>query len=288
MKVINLKICQLCAVDFTLKKFLLPLVDGQTNAGHHVISVCSKGEYTDQMRSEGYEIYSLNVTRSMNLLSHARSIWKLYHYFRKQQFDVVHVHTPVAALVGRIAAKLARVPCIVYTAHGFYFHEDMPWAKRVFHESLEKFAGMFTDLLFTQSAEDAQSAVKLRILDEQRIFPIGNGVDLKKFILPDSQKMFVRDQLGIPDSAFVIGMIGRQVEEKGIVEFLQAARSIHNKYHWVHFLLIGGRLDSDHSQAVDLLVSDAMASIGDNLHVLGMRDDVPQLLAVMDVFVLPS
>ena len=80
----------------------------------------------------------------MNPLKHIYSIWLIFKYFRKEKFDLVHVHTPVAALVGRIAAKLSGVPVVIYTAHGFYFHDDMSSMKRLFFIWLERFAGYLT------------------------------------------------------------------------------------------------------------------------------------------------
>jgi len=283
------KICQLCAVDFTMRKFLLPLIDGQAGNGYTVIGVCSDGEYVQGMLDEGYHIHTISISRSMHPIKHIRSIWKLYRYFRKEKFDVVHVHTPIAALVGRVAAFMARVPFVVYTAHGFYFHDGMPKKKQRFHIFLEKFAGKITDLMFTQSEQDAQSAIEKNIMPKERVFAIGNGVDIDKFNPSTiSNKRELRKVLSIPDDAFVVGMIGRQVEEKGIVEFLESAKHIAQQHQHVYFLLIGDRLESDHAVSVDKAIKEAKKTIGSRLILTGMRSDIPELLATMDAFTLPS
>ncbi len=280
-----MKICQLCAVDFTLKKFLQPLIDGQTDIGNEVIAVCSDGEYVKGMQKDGYLIETIPINRSMHPLKHLKSIWNLYWYFRRESFDVVHVHTPVAALVGRIAAYLARVPLVVYTAHGFYFHDDMPFFKKFFHITLEKLAGGLTDLLFTQSAEDAVTAVNLKIMSRNHVFAIGNGVDVSRFQVP---KIDLRLSLGIPYDAFVLGMIGRLVEEKGVVEFLEAAMMVAANNPKVYFILVGDRLPSDHDSAVDIIIARAKKILDKRLVLTGLRDDIPDLLSAMDVFCLPS
>jgi glycosyltransferase involved in cell wall biosynthesis len=216
------KICQLCAVDFTLKKFLLPLIDGLVANGDDVISVCSSGEYVQEMRAAGYQVDTIYISRSLHPLKHLVSIWKMYRYFQRESFDVVHVHTPVAALVGRIAAHFARVPCVIYTAHGFYFHDRMPSLKKWVHVTLERVAGRMTDLLFTQSNEDAVTARELKIMPNDRIFAIGNGVNPTRFDPARHNEISrTRKSLGIPEGAYVVGMVGRQVEEKGVVEFLK-------------------------------------------------------------------
>ena len=85
-----MKICQLCAVDFTLKKFLLPLIDGFIENGDDVVAVCSNGEYVKDLRDGGYNIKTLSIARSVSPLKHLYSIWQLYWYFRQESFDVVH------------------------------------------------------------------------------------------------------------------------------------------------------------------------------------------------------
>ena len=82
----------------------------------------------------------------------------------------MHVHTPVAAVLGRIAAKMAGVPTIIYTAHGFYFHDRMPRHIRIPIVWIEKILGrMMSDMVLTQSAEDAKTAIQEGISRADRV-----------------------------------------------------------------------------------------------------------------------
>ncbi len=285
----GLKVCQLCAVDFTLKRFLLPLIDGMREVGWDVTSVCSMGPEVTGMRAHGYRIETITIARSINPWLALKSLIALTRYFRRQKFDVLHTHTPVAALIGRIAGRLVGIPLVIYTAHGFYFHDDMPPWKRKFFVMLERIGGSFTDLLFCQSAEDAADSISEGIAPAGRVVVIGNGVDAARF---DPVKVgtgeAVRAELGIPKEAFVVGMIGRQVREKGVGEFLLAANSLSNRKPLLWVLLIGERLASDHAQGVEAEFAAARNVLGDRLVATGLRDDIPQLLAAMDVFCLPS
>jgi len=286
---VGLKVCQLCAVDFTLKKFLLPLIDGMREAGWEVSSVCSDGKEIAGLRSQGYRIETIPIARSMNPWLALRSLIALTRYFRRQKFDVLHAHTPVAALIGRIAGKLAGIPLVIYTAHGFYFHDDMPRWRRAFFVMLERLGGRFTDLLFCQSAEDAADAVSEGIAPAGCVVAIGNGVDPARF---DPAKVgageTARSALGIPQDAFVVGLIGRQVREKGVGEFLQAMTSLAGRHPCLWVLLVGDRLASDHAQGVGAEFAAAQEVLGNRLVAPGLRDDIPQLLAAMDAFCLPS
>jgi glycosyltransferase involved in cell wall biosynthesis len=284
-----MKVCQLCAIDFTLKHFLLPLVDGMREKGWEVVAACSEGPYINDLRARGYRIETISVDRSMNPLAAFLSLLALIRLFRRERFDVLHAHTPVAALIGRLAAWLTRVPLVVYTAHGFYFHDDMPaWKYRLF-VALERIAGWWTDLLFTQSAEDARTAVVEKIMPAGRVLAIGNGVDVAQFS-PDQvdSSATVRESLGVPAGAFVVGFIGRQVLEKGISEFLQAAQMLARSHPKLWFLLIGERLSSDHAEGIDEEYARAKEGLGERLVALGLRSDIPEMLAAMDVFCLPS
>lgn len=284
-----MRVCQLCAVDFTLKNFLLPLIDGMRKEGWSVTAVCSDGPFVAELRRSGYEIDTIPIARSMNPLAALRSTIVLVRYFRRERFDVLHVHTPVAALIARVAARIAGIPLVVYTAHGFYFHDQMPRWKRSLFVALERFAGKFTDLLFSQSSEDADDAVSEGIGPPERVLAIGNGIDVSRFNPAEvGAGGTVRETLGIPADAFVVGMIGRQVREKGVAEFLAAATDLAGRFPQAWFLLVGERLVSDHASGVEIEFAAAKELLGKRLVAPGLRTDIPQLLAVMDLFCLPS
>jgi len=284
-----LKVCQLCAVDFTLKHFLLPLVDGMSAQGWQVISVCSDGDNVSGLREQGYSIETITISRSLNVFLHLLTLWRLYRYFRKVRFDVVHTHTPVAALIARVAAFFAGVPLVVYTAHGFYFHDNMPQWKRRLFVWLEWVGGRFTHLLFTQSEEDAETAVVEKISPAEKVVAIGNGVDAACFnpqqVVSASE---IKASLGIPPDAQVVGMIGRLVREKGVGEFLAAASKLAEERPDSYFLLVGERLLSDHNDPIEDVLQQAKRCLGERLVLAGYRTDTPEMLAAMDVFCLPS
>lgn len=289
MGIKSLKICQLCSVDFTLKNFLLPLIDGMESRGWEVVSVCSDGPYISDLRARGYQIRTLTLARSINPFKAFRSLVCLVELFKQERFDVIHVHTPVAALLGRLAAKITGAPLVVYTAHGFYFHEGMPnWKYRVF-VALERLGGRYTDLLFTQSAEDALVAVTEKIISQERVLNIGNGVDVSRF--SPGKASFnkpIRELLGIPESAYVLGFVGRQVREKGIGDFLRAARKLARSYPQLWLLIVGERLVSDHGVGVEEEYLEAKEVFQERIILTGLRDDIPEILSAMDLFCLPS
>jgi len=277
-----MKICQLCAVDFTMARLLLPLLLALKERGHEVVAVCSPGPLLARVEAAGIRCRPVTIERSMNPAAALRSARALTSLFREEGFDLVHVHTPVASLVGRLAAWRAGVPRIAYTAHGFYFHERMDPLRRATFVGLEWAAGRVTDLLMTQSEEDAAFARRAG-LARGPVAAIGNGVDPASFHPRDgAHRAAVRDALGTPRDATVILMVGRLVAEKGYPELFAAMREVD-----AHLWVAGQRLASDHARPVDAaLATDP--ELAHRVHLLGERDDVPELMAAADLFTLPS
>ena len=282
-----LKICQLCAVDFTLYHFLLPLMRAMRAHGHEVVGVCSDGALVAHVRDEGFRVAATRIVRGYNPVEHWRTYRELVKFFRRENFDIVHVHTPVAALIGRLAARAAGVQTIVYTAHGFYFHDRMPAWKRALFVGLERLGGRATDILFTQSAEDAETARRHALCRGGVIEAIGNGSDPARFFpaSDDPARAALRRELGADESTPVIAMIGRLVAEKGYPELFAAMRNVDAQL-WV----IGERLKSDHAQTIDAHIEQVQGDpvLQRRVRFLGYRNDVPELLRAADIFTLPS
>ena len=283
-----MKILQVCSVDFVLYHFLAPLVRRLVDANHEVVCACADGELTARVRAEGIRVESVSFSRSLfRPLRHWRAYRELTTLLARESFDIVHVHTPLAAMIGRLAAHRARVPTIVYTAHGFYFHDRMAGWKRRLFIGCEWLGGRMTHVLFTQAQEDADTARRHNLCRGGVIQAIGNGVDRNRFHPPTDPagRTRLREQLGTSNSDCVIVVVGRLVAEKGYPELFDAMAIVHAKL-WV----VGSRLTSDYARGID----DAIDNVRDNsvlnrrIRFLGYRTDVPDLLRAADIFTLPS
>ena len=266
--------------------FLLPLMEAMAAAGHEVVGVCADGELVDKIRARGFRVETVPLARRLSPLHHLRAIGPLRRLFRRERFDLVHVHTPVGAATGRVAAVAARVPRIVYTAHGFYFHEHMAAPKRAVFIGLEWLLGRFTETIFTQAQEDAATARRLGFCRD--VAAIGNGSDPEVYRPDDtgqSVRARVRADLGVAGDRIVAVMTGRLVAEKGYPELFAAMRDIDAEL-WV----IGERLTSDHAGSIDAQIEQVSGDpvLSRRIRFLGYRDDVPELLRAADIFVLPS
>jgi len=185
---------------------------------------------------------------------------------------------------------MARVPLVVYTAHGFYFHEDMRTPVRRIMRSIERFGASLSDLIFVQSGEDLEEAVESRIAPAEKLVHIGNGVDPALFgrEINTHATAALREEFGI-EGGPVIGFTGRIVREKGAVEFVRAAGMISCDIPAARFIMIGAPLESDRDgcQAeIEMLVQSE--GLSGRLVMTGYRKDVPAILSLLDLFAMPS
>ena len=286
------RVLQLCAVDFTLAKFLAPFCFFLKDKGFDVTAACTESVFMAPLREQGLRCVDLPIERSTNLAAHVRSYRRLSAWLARERFDVVHVHTPIAALIGRLAAARRRVPVRIYTAHGFYFHDDMGGMKRRAHVALERFGARFHDYLFTQSEEDRLTAISEKIARPDRVRTIGNGVDVRRFDparFSPADRAALRASLGIPAGARVLAIIGRLVREKGYFELFRASAQLAARVRDFRLLVIGAALESDYDNSTAQLhaLIDELG-IRKRIVFTGQRTDVPDLLHAADVFTLPS
>lgn len=287
------RILQLCAVDFSAHHFLLPLMRAQRAAGFTVDLACRDGAYVAGIRAEGFTVHTIPFERSMNLLAHARAYRALGSVLRRERYTVVHAHTPVASLIARPCARRAGVPLVLYTAHGFYFHDAMRPAVRRAHIALERWAQRYADFLFTQSAEDCATALEERIAPPGRALAIGNGVETARFDpaqFDTAAQLALRREFGLaPTDGPLIAIIGRLVREKGYFEFLEAFAAVLKQHPGARALLIGEALASDHDDsAAQIRARHAALGLQGKAIFTGLRRDIPALLALADIFCLPS
>lgn len=284
------RILMLATVDVTLAKLLMPLLDALRAEGYEVEAASAEGADAQWVRDRGVPLHALPLTRRVASAAHLRSLLALRRLMRDRRYDVVHVHTPVAQVLGRIAARWSRVPVVIYTSHGYQFHESRPRAARWAILTLERWLGRWaTDFIFTQSQEDAAVTVSAGIIDPGRVRWIGNGVDVRRFA-PRARSEALRARLGLAPDDRAIGFVGRIVREKGILDLAEAMRGVRLQIPGAKLLIVGDTLASDTDAAAKTVLREILARGGltDAVLFAGYRDDIPDVLAQLDLFVLPS
>lgn len=283
------QVAHVTTADVSLRYLLLNQLVAIRDRGYVTTGVSSPGPDVPALERAGVPHVAVAMTRRLTPLADALSLYRLWREFRNRRFTIVHTHNPKPGLLGQVAARLAGVPVVVNTLHGFYFHERMGRSARAFYVLWERIAALCSDVILSQNPEDVATAVRLRIARPEQIRLLGNGIDLRRFDpsrLPSETRNRVRAALGIASDAPVVGFVGRLVAEKGVRDLLLAAAEVARRCPSVRFLLVGG-VDAEKADRLTPEVARDMG-LGDVCVFAGMRQDMPEVYRAMDVFALPS
>lgn len=224
------------------------------------------------------------LVRRINPAYDAWAFICLFLLLIKEKPAIVHTHTSKAGLLGRLAAKLARIPIIVHTPHGHVFFGYFgPWKTRMFI-LLEKYAARLTDRIVALTEGEKEDYQLYKIAPEDKIVVIYSGIEfgkIKELSLEEQQNF--KKQLGIPDKSFVVGTAGRLEPVKGPEFLVEAAKDILSHYPQTYFVFAG---DGPLRQRLERKAYEL--GINTNVLFLGWREDVTRVISVYDIFVLPS
>lgn len=282
------RVAHVTTIDLTLRNLLMAQLLRLKEEGFDVVGISAPGPWVRDLEAAGIRhIAWHSATRAWNPRADARAFLELLSILRKERFDLVHLHNPKPAVMGRLAARLARVPCVMNTVHGLYATPEDRLKKKVPVLTLEWLTARLSDLELYQSEEDLVWARKRRLVKHSKSALLGNGADLARFDpgrVSPGRVAEVRAELGIPPEAVVVGTIGRLVAEKGYRELFAAARRVRARRPEVRFVVVG---DADPDKT-DALMGPDLERAREDVIFAGWREDIPDVVAAMDVFVLAS
>ena len=231
----------------------------------------------------GLGVVSMDVIRrEIRPLWDLGGLLRLQSFLRRERYQIVHTHTSKGGFVGRLAARMAHVPVIVHTAHGFAFHEGSPASARLFYSALERIASRWCDRIVSVSEFHRDWALELGMCKASEILAIPNGISAPKLsdpFVPD----VLRRQLGARDGDFLIMAMSRLAEDKGLDHLIEAAAMLPQDQRRYRVLIAG---DGPVRRRLEQLASDL--GLSEVVTFLGFRQDISDLLAACDLVVLPS
>lgn len=282
------RILVVCNSAFFLTKMRAPLVRALAARGHQVECACDAEDPGRLGASLGVPIRACSFPVSASPIAFARSIAALRRIIRAGKFDLVVSSNRNASIVARIAAWLERVPVNLYTAHGFYFHDDQGGIGHEIAYRCEAALARITSFTVSVSQEDLHWMVARGAVAPDRIAWIGQGIDTRRFRHAHPREDAER-RVGLAHRPFRIGAVGRIVKAKGFLDLLHAFAEVRNSGRQAELLLIGGNIAQDISPFAREF-SDEVRTLGveDSVVVTGIVDNVEEYLSACDVFVLPS
>jgi len=243
-----------------------------------------EGSLMSDARSRGLVVRVLpNMVREINPFRDLLMLVQLTRLIRRERFDIVHTHCSKAGILGRVAAKLAGVPHVTHTHHGWSFHDRMPRFPRWLFTTAEGALAPWTRPMISVSNKTTEVGLEEGIGSPSDYRLIRSGIPLSRFHPDDDRGRAVRERLGIPEGHVVVGSVGRLTPQKNPMDFLKLATMLLDGHENVTFIYVGdGPMRASVEEAAEA------AGLGDALRILGVRDDVHDLLRTMDVFVLTS
>jgi glycosyltransferase involved in cell wall biosynthesis len=208
---------------------------------------------------------------------------KLVEVMRRERPAIVHTHTSKAGFIGRLAARLARVPAVIHQPHGHIFYGYYGPARTAFYVSLERLAARWTDRMITLTERGTAEHLARRIGHAAQYRTVPSGVPTAELRAQAPGRAAARAALGVPPEAFVIGGLGRLVPVKGFDVLVRALPSVVAAVPSARVLLVG-----DGPDRAALEAQAAALHVGDRVRITGATRDVTRWLAACDVLAAPS
>lgn len=229
--------------------------------------------------------YNISFERNPFKLGNIKAYKELKKVIDEGNYDIIHCHTPVGALLTRLAARNARKKGtkVFYTAHGFHFYKGAPLINWLLFYPSERLLAHMTDVLITINKEDYNRAKAFKA--KKVVYVPGVGIDIKKFSTCLSNRNEKRAALGLKRDDFIILSVGELIARKNHTVVLDAMGEIkkRGKLNNIQYLICGrGTLDAELRNKVSFL------GIEEHVHFLGYRNDISEICDASDLFVFMS
>jgi glycosyltransferase involved in cell wall biosynthesis len=225
-----------------------------------------------------------SIVRETRPLKDLQALLKLWLLFRRERPKIVHTHTAKVGIIARWAAKLAGVPYIFHTSHGFGFNDFQRRLERSFYIGLERFTARITTKLFMVSYANAKTAEAVGMARPGDWVLTRDAISVEEFMRPAPVRQKLR-QWGIPEDKVVVGMVACLKAQKAPEDFIEVAARVLKQTPRAHFVMAG---DGDLRPSVEERIR--RYGIGDKVTLLGWQSEseMPELYRNLDIVVLTS
>jgi len=222
------------------------------------------------------------LVREVRPVEDTIAFFKLWRLFRNERPHVVHTHSSKAGILGRWAARLAGVPVIFHTAHGFGFNDFQRPIVRRFYTWLERVTTSITTRLVVVSYANAEKGEKSGVFRRDAWVLCRDAISVEEFMQPGPRRTMLREW-NIPEDRIVVGMVACFKPQKAPVDFVDVAARVLKEAGCVHFVMAG---DGELRSEIESRIREH--GINDHFTLLGWQDDMPDVYRNLDVVVLTS
>lgn len=224
-----------------------------------------------------------SLVRPIDPVQDALALMEIYRWIRRLAPDIVHTHTSKAGLLGRLAARLARVPKVVHTAHGHVFYGHFGRLLTRLFLVIERLADRITDRQVALTRGEGADDLRLKVTRPEKLVTIHSGVDVARFAAAGEENRAARSDFGLPEAVPIVGFVGWLIPVKGPEVLLDAMGGVWANHPSAVLAYVGkGEMETELRQRV------RDEGLPDRVCFLGWRNDVARVLPLFDLLVLPS
>ena len=242
--------------------------------------VCSQDFHAEDYRGLIGYFEQIEMTRAIGG-NDLKAIKEVRTLIKKYNPDIVYAHSSKAGAIARVADIGLKNHCL-YNPHGWAFNMRCSAKKKAIYTAIEKIAAPFCDKIICISDAEKQSALDKKICREDKLQVIFNGVDIESYE-GGVHGEIKREELGIPEDAFVAGMVGRISPQKAPDVFVRMAKQVKDKVPKAHFIIVG---NGNQENEIRKYAMDN--GFSDSLHITGWVDNPMSYVELFDVACLLS
>ena len=278
------KVLYVTTVSRTINAFLIPHINMLLDNGYEVHCACSIDKPVDkELQRRGVKIFEVPFSRNPLGIGNIKAFIKLEELQRINDYDIVHVHTPIAAIYGRLLKLNFPSLRIIYTAHGYHFLKGGSKLGWILYYPIEKIMAKFTDVTININKEDYE-ITKEKLKPKKCYLLNGVGLDLDKYKKLSSKEIQEkRKEFGLKDKDFVVLMVAEINKNKNHIQLINAMDILKDKYPNIKVLCIG-----DGTLKESLKKQIILRNLQNNIFMLGYRLDVNKLINISDIGILLS
>lgn len=264
-----------------VEKYLQMFLKYQDNRNFENILVCSYDYDPEEFKDivETVEMIELQREIGKHDVKAIRNVRKL---IKKYKPDIVYAHSSKAGAIVRVA-NIGLCRLCVYNPHGWAFNMSVSRIKKLLYTVIEKSLAPLCERIICISDAEKRSAMSKKISKEAKLQVIHNGVDVKGYESGSFHAKLTRGSLGIPEDAFVVGMVGRLSHQKAPDVFIQAAQQIKAAIPNAWFIMVG-----DGEQRDEIQEQAQRQGLGESLLITGWVKDPMSYVELFDVAMLLS
>lgn len=262
-----------------IMNFHIPFIKNFQQKGYEVWVATKLDKKYKNEYIEGVKWIDIEFIRNPFSFKISKALRQLIELMNNQKFNLIHVHTPVGGVLGRIAAKKTKNGPVIYTAHGFHFFKGAPKSYWMTYYPIEKLMSKYTDAIITMNNEDFENAKNRLFINNKDIYKVnGVGVNIEKFSCEENLNLSFRKKLGLKQDDFIITVIAELSRRKNQIQLINAMKDIDDECPNIKVLLVG------EGDLYDFYKSEIMKyNLEKKVMLLGHRKDVNKILQISNL-----